>query len=300
MLIIMTTGEKRNLEDFLMQKVKESGYPLEIEISSLLDNEFVIFNTQYYYDEELKQGRDIDIYAIPNIRLEEYTMYDIEDQLRPFSLRTDLAVECKKSEKHAWVFYSRPHKFPGFTSLSGQYRDNFSQINNSSVMLLFFSYIHLHYDGFKDIAIAYDEIKKEGKEKSRREIFEAINQLVKYICYEIDRPSGRKVLDEKFLITLFFPVVVFDGDMYSVVIESNEPKLSKSNHVLMETHYRSPTTEQENSFLIDVVQRSYFPEFMKILRSDFLSIRNIIIQNHDVFLSQVKKIQKNYRKKMTK
>lgn len=63
--MIMKPEEKKTLEDHLIKAIKKSGYPLEIEISNLLDKDYVVFNTQYYFDEKAKQGRDIDIYASP-------------------------------------------------------------------------------------------------------------------------------------------------------------------------------------------------------------------------------------------
>ena len=45
--------KKDTLEDYLIRKIKKSGYSLEIEVSNSLENEkFVVFNTQYYFDEE--------------------------------------------------------------------------------------------------------------------------------------------------------------------------------------------------------------------------------------------------------
>lgn len=49
--------KNRTLEDHLIKRIKKSGYPLEIEISNLLDKKYVVFNTHYYFDEERKFRR---------------------------------------------------------------------------------------------------------------------------------------------------------------------------------------------------------------------------------------------------
>lgn len=75
--------KKKTLEDHLIEKIKESGYPLEIEISTLLDKEYLVFNTQYYFDDEIKRGRDIDIYAIPRVNLDVFTDEELARKFAP-------------------------------------------------------------------------------------------------------------------------------------------------------------------------------------------------------------------------
>lgn len=43
--------------------VNKSGYPLEMEVSALLDDKWEVENTSYYYDFDENKGRDIDIVA---------------------------------------------------------------------------------------------------------------------------------------------------------------------------------------------------------------------------------------------
>lgn len=296
----MDPEKSRTLEDYLIEKVKESGYPLEIEISTLLDKEYVVFNTQYYFDEEIKQGRDIDIYAIPYANLDFFTDDELVEKTAPFLLRNEIAVECKKSKTYAWVFFTRPLVPVTFLHISGQYLDKFSQTDTPSLVeSLFFDKLVLHYDEFKEAAIAYDEIKKkkakkEGKAKSKREIFKGVNQLVKFICYEKGSPAEPNVFKKDFRIWIFFPIIVFDGDMYRVNLELGEPKLEKKKHILVKTSYRSPYTKKVETFLVDVIHHSYFPEFMKKLNLDFLRIRNVILQHHDELVKKAEETKRKY------
>lgn len=179
---MITKKKKLIFEDYLLERVKDSGYPLEIEISNLLDirKEYVVMNTQYYYDIETSKGRDIDIYAF-------YLKSLLSEKVESFSLRTELAIECKKSESHVWVFYTRP-RFPmSRMYISGQYRTSVPKLEEHSSEsfqeLLEGECLDFLYTKFERHAIAYDEIKKKKGSSSRREIFEAINQLVKFTCY---------------------------------------------------------------------------------------------------------------------
>lgn len=300
---------KDTLEDYLIEKVKKSGYPLEIEISDSLENErFVVFNTQYYFDEEAKQGRDIDIYALPL----EPDLYD--DKLFPLILRTDLAIECKKSETHAWVFYTRPRIPMSSIYMRGQYRTTIPELEEFSAesfeWFLQQECFVLHYDKFERIAIAYEEIKKKkmdketGKEikngSARKEIFEAINQLVKFTCYEIHKTYTRvielpKTSDGEYIL-IFFPIIVFDGDLFEVFLDSGEPTLKRKTHVLLNTHYRCPYCGEVESFTIDIVHRSYINEFLQTMKMHFYKTREMMLKNRNELLKKAKEDKMRFEK----
>lgn len=177
--------KKGSLEDFLLRKVKESGYPLEIELSNLLDKNYSVYNTAYYRDVETQQNRDIDIHAFYNDPREEY----YETRLKPLIVRIDLAIECKKSETHAWVFFTRP--FEGFNDpfltgllLDGQFKSSVPRTEDYGVGCFDYWFPQIlhssHHSKFERIAIAYDEVKKKKDSSNRKEIFEAVQQLVKF------------------------------------------------------------------------------------------------------------------------
>lgn len=164
--------KNRTLEDHLIKRIKKSGYPLEIEISNLLDKEYVVFNTHYYFDEERKQGRDIDIYAMPlDVELDT-KLVEMEKKLLPFRLRTELVVECKKTETHAWVFYNR-HNIPiSGHHISGQFKTSVPKprkFSTDSFKWTLQKCLALHYYKFEQVAIAYEEIKKRKLEKENKQ-----------------------------------------------------------------------------------------------------------------------------------
>jgi hypothetical protein len=279
--------KNKTLDDYYLERIRESGYPLEIEISNLLDKRgYVVFSTQYYFDEETKQGRDIDIYAVP------VKYHPKEEELAPFNVRTELAIECKKSETHAWFFYTRPRIPMSSIYIRGQYRTTVPQPEMYSAQSFHSLFEHkllkLHYDNFERVAIAYDEIKKrknESEKKGRKEIFEAVNQLVKFTCYEIHQTFNRI---EKFRkgkthsehIIFFFPTIVFDGDLFEVNFDSGEPRLERRNHILLTTNYRCPYCQEVKSFSVDIVNPSHFEDFLKIVGKSFWGIREAILKNH--------------------
>jgi len=181
--------QKRTLEDHIIEKIKKSGYPLEIEVSNLLDTKhYVVFNSQYYFDVEEKMGRDLDIYAMP------FAFEKPDKKFLPLKMRTELAIECKKSETHAWVFYNRENTRISGHHISGQFKTSVPKPRKWSpdyFQWMLQECLTLHYYEFERVAIAFDEIKKKRDGSSRREIFGAINHLVKFTCYEIHQIFDR-------------------------------------------------------------------------------------------------------------
>ena len=283
--------KKRTLEDYLIERIKKSGYPLEIELSNLLDIErYVVFNTRYYFDEDEKQGRDIDIYAMP---LESHPL---EEKLAPFNVRTELVIECKKSDTHAWIFYTRPSIPVSYVYMSGQYITSVPELSRFSSESFHWQLkqrvLFTPHSRFERIAVAYEEIKKAKAGKggsSRKEIFEAVSQLVKFTCYElhqIHRRISQIARSDLEHIIVLFPVVVFDGDMFEVRFDSGEPRPEKKNHILLATQYRCPYRQEVVRFAVDIVHRSYFREFLQTARICFFEIRERIMQNLDELIKR--------------
>jgi hypothetical protein len=290
--------ENKSLEQHLIKQIKKSGYPLEIEISNILESKhYVVFNTQYYFDEETQKGRNIDVYALP---LDPDPM---NDAILPFSIRLELAIECKKSETHAWVFYTRPRIPMSYIYMEGQLTTTFPKRKTfsaeSSEWFFETECMPLHYDSFNRIAIAYDELKKAKLEKSeshRREIFGATNQLVKFVNYLNHKTESRlselpKDSPYRERIMILFPIIVFDGDLFEVFLDSGEPRLWKTKHILLSTHQYCPYCKESKSFTIDIVHRSYFDEFTDMLRTQFYKINETVLQKKDYLLNRINQDQ---------
>lgn len=291
----MTSEENNTLEKHLIKQIKRSGYPLEIETSEILESRhFVVFNSEYYFDEEAQKGRDLDIYALP---LDPDPM---NEAILPFNLRLELAIECKKSDAYAWVFYTRPRLPMSSIYIEGQLTTTFPKRKkwsaDSAEWFFETECLKLHYDRFDRIAIAYDELKKDkANEKAgshRNEIFEATNQLVKFVNYLNHRTEKRvsePPVDSPYreLIMILFPVIVFDGDLFEVFFKGKEPMLWKTKHILLSTHRYCPYCKESKSFTIDIVHRSYLEEFTDLLITYFTKLNSIFLEKHDDLLKKI-------------
>ena len=298
-----------DLKDFLTKQVKLTGFPLQVEIASLLknnENKYGVFNNEYYFDSDEQKAREIDIHAFPCER--EY--YKI--QISPFSIHTDLAIECKKSETHAWIFFNQPE---GLKSFNGQYID-FMQIQKKDLELGFFDLLSgvLHYDQFSEVATSYTEIvyqdggrgRTEKSRTEKSEIFEAKNQLTKFISYDFEqllkRLENRALIPKlttHYLSWIYYPIIVFDGKLYEATCKNNDVELTERKHILLSAKY-SPqyaknfpkTDSRDMSYLIDVVRRDFFSDFLNILETECLERQNYIHDNLKTLIAEVRERQK--------
>lgn len=203
-----------SLIDHLKREILKTGYPLEIEVSSLLDNKWDVINTDTYVDKDEGKTRDIDINA---------TRYTLTQNDVDFTV--NLTIECKKSDKHAWIFFTRPYE-KNYMDINGQYLDaeqRFLQnIGTITLMKLILEPSALHYWNLKQVAVCFSEFPIQGKQEDHhlKQIFEAQNQIKKYI---VDKKSVN-MSDEgyPFFIDFHFPCIVFDGKMFEAEVNKDQ------------------------------------------------------------------------------
>ncbi len=266
------------MDEFLLEELAKTGFPLEIEVSELLDTNWLVFNNQAYVDEDEGKTRDIDIFGIHEIETAQLTA---AKPTRIF-IATDLAVECKKSDTHAWVFLTRKKQTPpGFGS--GQRLDFLNVFSAGKSSLLdesgkFLTLPKLHFDMTERIAHTGVPLKlaKVGKDKSdsRDDIFEARNQLMKYSFSEMKRWTEIISQDLRRREVIFmFLAIIFDGQLYEATKEKGELTLQKSDHILLRSARYSKSQGTFSEYLIDVVSKEGIPKYLTLLNKDIELLR---------------------------
>jgi hypothetical protein len=105
-----------------IQKIRnyilKSGYPLEIEIGNILRKSGWLVINQWPYLDKDKKVRTDDIFA---------TRVNLSSKLGLF-----LLIECKKSEKHSWVFHTQ-QKGSEVLPLLGTILDVLKKITNPTL-----------------------------------------------------------------------------------------------------------------------------------------------------------------------
>lgn len=281
--------------DFLREQIEKTGYPLEIEISSILDSKWEVVNTESYFDTDEKKMRDIDIRADK----------PVIQELMPLFLDVKLVVECKRDRDFAWVFFTRPLKFDWIGDIDGQYLDELQVLTKSSettqIKDIILGKAAYHYKDMNKVAVCYDEFHLQGKKNSfaqkKKEIFEAQNQLKKYISYTNEHEMKAQY-PGLYRLIMYFPCIVFDGQMFEAIVEGTRIRLKRANHILLTTQNRTSYSNWEQGFLIDVVQKTHFGRYLRIVNRDFLSLKKLVKKNRRKMQEEVERILSLYKTKM--
>jgi hypothetical protein len=272
--------KRKTTEDHIIDQIRSTGYPLEIEVSDLMDETWLVFNNQSYFDEDENKTREIDIYAVHGSELDQ--IIGVMKKQKPhIFIGTGIAVECKKSTTHAWVFFSRTNVVSPVLGKdqSLDFLEAFS--NRRERFLDDFDLPELHYDKFDRIAHTYTEVRLQGDSSGKKKIFESSCQLMKYASFDMQEwrermgsiSSGRKDIQFMFL------AIVFDGKLYEAIIEEGKIKLEERSHVLLRSTRYSKSKAGMSYYVIDVVVKSYFSEYLKIIDSDIHTLRSFFQSN---------------------
>lgn len=280
---------EKKIRNYLKKRIKEEGYPLEIEISNNLDKrkQWGVDNSVYFFDSELNMGRTIDIQA-------SHWHLELTEEMEPFFAVCNLLVECKKSASHAWIFFTRPHTtFPHYF---GQVLD-FVQVKTGMKSACFVNLLRrkgkpsLHYANYKRVAFSYTELrfdKSKSKSKSSANlILKAKNQLMKFISYHNQRIKKTNLKDWSAMpFYFYFPVVVLDGRMYEYFEKSEKRYLVPIKRVLLESSHYPAYHYRDVKFAIEIVTKDVFEEILNDVEKDCSTIYSEIIRAREMLIAK--------------
>jgi hypothetical protein len=269
--------EKESLEDYLLEQLQTSGLPLEIEVADLLEDRWHVSNNEAYLDEDEGKTRDIDVFAIHKTETDQLRW------LRPprLFLATDLAVECKRSESHAWVFPTRKKLIPPGLG-SGQTLDFlqvFSNRNSSFLRGKLLELPKLHFDTINQIAHAglcpRTERKEGSVKRDRDEIFQATSQLMKF-SHDFLRGYGNRIATNPAArhVVFLFLTIAFDGPLYEARTKNGKWSLKPTSHVLLRTGRYSKTFGDYDTYLVDIVTKEHLAKHIDIIENDIGLLMN--------------------------
>jgi hypothetical protein len=275
--------------DYLKEKIKKTGFPLEIEISSLLRDRWDVLYRETFFDRDGKKMRDIDLRA-------SYP-FDLTKML-PLWLYVELDIECKKNENFAWIFFTVPMEYAPEESIDGQYLDELQIRMKSSdptqLRDIILGETSLHYHRFERFAVAFDEVYLKGTKhehaKGKREIFEAENQLKKFIIYTNEKCLEEKPPEAK-RIFVYFPCIVFDGKIFEAIVERGKLELKRCNHLILTTQYRPSYSIWEQNFLIDIVHKSYFKYYLEKITRNIKALTETTLRNRDKLIKEIEDVE---------
>jgi len=254
------------IED-IRKDIQKSGFPLEIEVSSILTKGgWGVITRDYYLDEEESKPREIDASAYKRFEARKdkrASNYDV--------LRVSLIVECEKSIK-PWVFYTTKKYVPTYVvKVLG--KPAISTNRSFSEMWMKRTHYFLPTDQEKAV-IPYEPFKGRN---DRQLIFESTMQVVKATAYRMK--EGRRQVESELRKTLYlmYPIIVFDGNLFAY---TSAQELKASEYLQYLANYRFADRNMAdlvgNMFLIDVVRKDYLPTYLGMLKKELADINHLI------------------------
>lgn len=253
----------KSLENKIKNDILKSGFPLEINTSMVLNkNNWHVVNNSRYYDDEKKNYGEIDIIAT-----KKHPDYS--------NVNNVLIVECKKYHEGEWVFFKQDKISINVFNLniaeSGKKLSSYNWFNTNMIKNHYYSknsmytyYIVPHSKGHNEI-----------NEKKSQMIYNAISQVVNALIFYLNRDS--EILDKNNIneISLIYPIIVFDGPLYSAFIKDDDIELKEENHIQLSfsLQLKKPMEIQwdlknrkiikQKDIIIDIVKKEYLPEFLQ-------------------------------------
>ena len=293
---------KENMLRNLEEKLKETGYPLEIEVSNELErSKWLVSNNVFFEDE--KGPKEIDVIAYR----EDYFDFSVKN-LAPIFLNLKLLIECKKSNL-PWVFFTRPfdsRTFPLATlghemDFTHTFSKNFDVFSSAIIVPLISP--NLHYRKFNRVASSYtDRFRIEGRkivELSKQDIkekehttriFHALKQIKGYLNYYfnniIETPMDLLAPE----IVWWFLTIVFDGPLVEAVVHKNRVKARNQNHILLRSTYSPTYTKRARNLLVDIVKKEQFTTYLKEIETDIELQRKEVKRNKSKILKKRKSL----------
>jgi len=196
-------------------------------------------NQESYLDESENKIRSIDLCAtVRYLTLKNNTI--------------KLYIECKKSDRAKWVFYTKPPpvlKFQILEVLQLGEEKKFNPFDNVP-------------DSYKTIQ-PHIGLTHQITFRRNDDFYTAQMQALKGIYY------CEKIPPLKSVNTLYIPVVVFEGGMYRYDVTKQEPELHKIKYLRYQSH---GIPESPIPLYVDVVHIDFFSEYMKLIEKEIIAL----------------------------
>lgn len=273
-------------DDNFIEKVKKdmqkSGFPLEIEVSSILNSSgWDVQNQGFYIDEQENKPRAIDIIASKILAVEAskyFTNFNIY-----------LIIECKKSQK-PWLFYttqSSLKEHPPILHVKGASESlrlsrveapkghEFDPEFAKQVITLASLSHYFSPKQNRDGIIPYEPFTQgEG-----RQVFTAVNQVIKATKYQLSSLKEvfsivstelSNMMPEIRPFIIVYPLIVFEGKLLECRLEDGEFEICETGYV------RYIKQEAAANHVIEIVSKVFFKEYLKVIGHEIDVIRNRI------------------------
>ena len=286
--------------EFIKHELKKRGYPLESYVQSLLvSKKWHVQPNAYFLDKDTDKGRELDIKAI----FDDFKSYSWSH------LIINLFIQCRKLPGNAWVFFSPPKLSAPYKHITKYGLTDFLRLGSSPLGI--FDPKGTHFDKSEILATNYCEVITDKKKSNKRtdNIWECVITLIKATSQElqeastdtrqfidVDEGSFDEFIKDPFeLVSIFYPLIVFDGKMYEAKFSNDEITLEAKEYVQLFVDYISG--RYKGRFFIDIVSKEGFSEYLKNIFNDLLVFNKRRLEKSEEYQkSTFKKLEQYYRK----
>lgn len=256
-------GEKQNpeLNKKIVNDLKHSGFPLEIECTSILRKEdWDVTNQVCYIDLETKELRTVDIKA-------RLSRWGEKSRAR---MEVNLMIECKRS-KNPWIFYSRRLNFFDLSLESAEPPKSLSSSYNYTKEKKAGFHFGNHRIHNEQRGLIPVEAFSKGTSKR---IFQATNQVTKATFDLFGKRHAflgkmfKRAQKDGSLI--FIPVVVLGGKLFSAKpSKSEELQINEEGWIV----YDCPISFDSkgitrDKLLVDAVTLNFFKRYIHFVKDE--------------------------------
>lgn len=240
----------------IIEWLQKTGYPLELFGESILNQlDFMIINSYIYEDFEKQINRELDLFG------------SFDSKKDDVNLSLNLLIECKKSEKPIILLKSNNSR-KNYIKLS-----EYVSIDNPNGRAIIEDCPKIFLPGRCSFGFKVIQAFTDGDEFTNK----AANTLIKSL-HEFNSKSLEYLESsiEGNQHSLALPVLLIDAPLFELVIDENkEMKLNEIDSCVLE--YRNVIPNLEKEFLIPIIQKQHFKEFVENYKAcsklilDFLS-----------------------------
>lgn len=245
--------------EIIKETVLKTGFPAELEVSSIFQKRFWTVNhSLYYIDQETDKTREFDMLC------HIYESLECPEKIVEISLMT--VVEVKKSDKPVVIFANKANTTENLLKNSVKYaQSNLKQINKL---------IRVYFKSKLD-SIGRSSVHIDGSDI----LFEALISVTKAMDFLINRSYINVNSSEDKLAEIYEPIVVLDAPLYTAELNSiGELELHEKDEVLFKFNYLLPDSKKNDpthtSRYIPVVKKDYLDRYLEDREKIFRSMCN--------------------------
>ncbi|MGA7677310.1 MAG: hypothetical protein WCA51_02920 [Dehalococcoidia bacterium] len=301
-------------DEEMVEAISRSGYLLERRVATLLGKVgYKAVANRGFIDSETGKSREYDVYAYKSISVYNTGSHEIYPTL---------ICECKNNPRPI-AFFIKEEAFEPFVDevkVSGIPAKIW--LNDKCISIQEFAKMKsFHHYCKPEVPVSTQcctfEVKKDRSSwmaSHGEELYETFRTMIKALEHAIDEDFSAmsqwfvaEEPEKEFMdLSFYYPVVIFQGDLFSAHIENNRPILKKCEHIQYNPEFFSFYHNEVINYHVDVISEEYLQSYLNIIDREMLTIKKLLQkQKKDVLLSiykiieeckGLKKTPKTYRK----